>query len=134
MKERKQTVRNPNIECNHRHVIRHIYVRLCKILSFYFHLQGDNLSLQQHLLKLKCATLLSKLRPQDGVVVVQCQALYLVKLFIKLAELGDFLHDLLPHEERSVEHGVFLVVEDPQGIIDKRLLKKHQRPLNSSEK
>lgn len=27
---------------------------------------------------------------------------YLVKLFIKLAELGDFLHDLFPHKEGRV--------------------------------
>lgn len=44
---------------------------------------------------------------------IQRQPPYLVKLFIKLAELGNFLHDLLPHEERCVEHGVVLAVEDP---------------------
>lgn len=36
--------------------------------------------------------------------------LYLVQLVIKLAELGDFLHDLFPHEEWCVEHGVLLAM------------------------
>lgn len=36
----------------------------------------------------------------------------LVKLIIKLAELCNLLHDLFPHEERRVKHGVILAVED----------------------
>lgn len=58
---------------------------------------------------------------------------HLVQLFIKLAELGDFLHDLFPHEEWRVKHGVLLAVEDPQGVIDQSLLQEHQRALNATQ-
>ena len=58
---------------------------------------------------------------------------HLVKLLVKLAELGDFLHDLFPHEEGRVQHGVLLAVEDPQGVIDKSLLQEHQRALNATQ-
>lgn len=60
------------------------------------------------------------------------EAAYLVELLIKLAELGHFLHDLLPHEEGRVEHGVALVVQDPHGVVDQRLLQEHQRSLNAA--
>lgn len=60
--------------------------------------------------------------------------LYLVKLFIKLAQLGDLLHDLLPHEERRVEHGVLLAIEDPQGVINESLFQEHQRSLNTTDR
>lgn len=59
---------------------------------------------------------------------------YLVKLFVKLAELGDFLHDLFPHKEGRVQHGVIPAVENPQGVIDQSLLQEHQRPLNTTVK
>lgn len=39
--------------------------------------------------------------------------LYLVKLVIKLAELGHLLHNLFPHKERRVEEVVAPAVEDP---------------------
>lgn len=58
---------------------------------------------------------------------------YLVQLFVKLAELGHFLHDLLPHEEGRVQHDVVLAMEDPQGVVDQSLLQEHQRPLNTAE-
>lgn len=59
-------------------------------------------------------------------------SVYLVELLIKLAELGHFLHDLLPHEEGRVEHGVALAVQDPHGVVDQRLLQEHQRSLNAA--
>lgn len=58
---------------------------------------------------------------------------YLVKFFIKLAELGHFLHDFLPHEERRVEHAVILPMQHPEGVIDESLLQEHQRALTTAE-
>lgn len=57
---------------------------------------------------------------------------YLVELLIELAELSHFLHDLLPHEERRVERGVVLAVQDPQGVVDQRLLQEHQGSLKAA--
>lgn len=58
---------------------------------------------------------------------------YLVKLLVELAELGHFLHQLLPHEEGRVEHAVALGVQHPEGVVDERLLQEHQRPLRAAE-
>lgn len=61
----------------------------------------------------------------------QKKSAYLVKLFIKLAELGHFLHDLLPHEEGRVQHAVTLTMQDPEGVIDESLLQEHQWALRA---
>lgn len=61
----------------------------------------------------------------------QKKSAYLVKLFIKLAELGHFLHDLLPHEEGCVQHAVTLAMQHPEGVIDESLLQEHQWALGT---
>lgn len=38
----------------------------------------------------------------------------LIELFIKLAQLGNLLHNFFPHEEGCVEEVVVLTVQDPQ--------------------
>lgn len=56
---------------------------------------------------------------------------YLIKFFIKLAELGHFLHDLFPHEEGGVDWSVAPTPQGTQCILDKRLLQEHQGPLRT---
>lgn len=63
----------------------------------------------------------------------QKESAYLVKLFIKLAELGHFLHDLLPHEEGRVQHAVTLTMQYPEGVIDESLLQEHQWALRTPQ-
>lgn len=57
------------------------------------------------------------------------QATHLIKFFIKLAELGHFLHDLLPHEKGSVNGGIAPTSQGAKGILDERLLQEYQDPL-----
>lgn len=63
----------------------------------------------------------------------QKKSAYLVKFFIKLAELGHFLHDLLSHEEGSVQHAVTLTMKHPEGVIDESLLQEHQWALRTPQ-
>ena len=47
---------------------------------------------------------------------------HLVQHFIKVTQLSDLLHDLLPHEERCVDWSITLTMEEVHGIVDQRLL------------
>ena len=47
---------------------------------------------------------------------------HLVQHLIKVTQLSDLLHDLLPHEERCVDWSITLTMEEVHGIVDQRLL------------
>ncbi len=57
------------------------------------------------------------------------QSTYLVQHLVKVAQLSHFLHDLLLHEERSVDWCVAFAVEDPHGKLDQGLFQEHHRTL-----
>ena len=50
---------------------------------------------------------------------------HLVQHLIKLAQLGDLLHNLLLHEERGVHGCETFGVQQPHGILDDGLLQKY---------
>ena len=54
---------------------------------------------------------------------------HLVQHLIKVTQLSDLLHDLLPHKERCVDWSVALTMEEVHGIVDQCLLEKYSRTL-----
>ena len=52
-------------------------------------------------------------------------ALHLIEHLVKLAELGDFLHNLFPHEEWCVDGGEPFLAKDTESQLDKGLLEEN---------
>ena len=58
---------------------------------------------------------------------------YLVKFFVELRELRNFLHHLLPHEEGGVDRRVVLLDQGLQGQLDQSLLQANGRTLDGEK-